>query len=168
MEILIPWMIATVIGLPIALWLIKTGKKHEWFSSYHFISHKELIAQLDEFFKGRISLSDEDYYVQYFQLQGIPKEIPIRVRKIFEDMFEADFSRIKNTDDFSEEMKFIWGYDSMIDVEIVMEIEDEFGIKFENEEAEKMRSIQDIVIGVWNKTKNLPNQRIEPTAVTPV
>jgi len=54
-------------------------------------------------------------------------------------------------------MKFIWGFDSLVDVEIVRALEDEFDVKIENEEAEKMKSIQDIVVGVWNK-KNLPNQ----------
>lgn len=118
-----------------------------------FISHKELLKKLDEFFEGRASLSDDDFYIQYFERQGIQKEIPIRVRKIFEEMFEADFSRITSTDDFSEEMKFIWGFDSMIDVEIVMAVEEEFNIKIGNEEAKKMKSIQDIVSCVWNKTK---------------
>jgi len=118
-----------------------------------FISHKELLKKLDEFFEGRASLSDDDFYIQYFERQGVQKEIPIRVRKIFEEMFEADFSRITSTDDFSEEMKFIWGFDSMIDVEIVMAVEEEFNIKIGNEEAKKMKSIQDIVSCVWNKTK---------------
>ena len=126
-----------------------------------FISHKELLKKLDEFFEGRAPLSDDDFYIKYFEGQGVQKEIPIRVRKIFEEMFEADFSRITSTDDFSEEMKFIWGFDSMIDVEIVMAVEEEFDIKIEDEEAEKMKSIQDIVIGVWNKKK--PNQSLHFT-----
>jgi len=48
-------------------------------------------------------------------------------------------------------MKFIWGYDSMVDVEIVMALEEEFDIKIEDSEAEHMRSIQDIVMCIWNK-----------------
>lgn len=120
------------------------------------ISGKELARRLNDFFAGRNPLSDNDFYVQYFEKQGIPKEIPIRVREIFSEKFDADFSRISNTDDFSEEMKFIWGFDSMVDVEIAVEITKEFDLP-DNVEFENVRSIQDIVSMVW-KYKQKPNQ----------
>jgi acyl carrier protein len=118
------------------------------------ISHAEFVQKLNDYFKGRTPLDDEDFYIQYFRKQGIPREIPVRVRQIFSDKFDADFSRIRNTDEFGEDMKFIWGFDSMIDVEIVMEIEKEFGIKIPDEEAEKLTSIQKIVDSVCNHKKN--------------
>ena len=126
------------------------------------IGHNELIEKLDEVFNDRESLSDEEFYTQYFEMQGIPKEIPIRVRKIFEEQFDADFSRVKNTDDWSQEMQVIWGVDSMIDVEIIMAVEEEFGVRIEDEEAEKMKSIQDIVACVWNKKEfhNHPSEDV--------
>ena len=126
-----------------------------------FISHDELIEKLNGFFKGRMPLDDVNFYLQYFEQQGIPKEIPIRVRQIFEEHFDADFSRIKNTDDFSEEMKFIWGFDSMIDVEIAVEITKEFDLPDEVE-FEKVKSLQDIVSMIW-KYKQEPNQGMDPT-----
>ena len=117
------------------------------------LNQKSLADQLDRYFGDRQPLSDDDFYIQYFEKQGIPKKIPVKIRKIFENQFGADFSRISNTDDFSTDMKFIWGFDSLGDVEIIIAIEEEFDIKIENEEAEKMKSIQDIVSCVWNKTK---------------
>lgn len=116
-------------------------------------SHAELIQELDDFFRDRTPLDDEDFYVQYFQKQGVPREIPIRVRQIFAEQFGADFSRITNADDFSEEMKFIWGFDSMIDVEILVEIEKEFGITIPDKVAEEMTSIQKIIDAVWELKK---------------
>lgn len=143
MDILISWLCAIFIGLPIGLLIIKIGSKFDG-----FISKEELDQKLSDYFGDRPKLSDEDFYVEYFKAQGIPKEIPIRVREIFEDHFDADFSQIKNTDDFSEEMKFIWGFDSMIDVEIAVAISEEFDLPKEVE-FEKVKSIQDIVSMVW-------------------
>ena len=118
------------------------------------ISHPELVQKLNDYFNGRTPLDDDDFYTQYFQEQGVPREIPVRVRQIFSDKFDADFSRIKNTDDFSEDMKFIWGFDSMVDVEIVVEIEKEFSISIPDQVAEKMTSIQKIVDAVWEQKKD--------------
>ncbi|WFB37580.1 acyl carrier protein [Kiritimatiellota bacterium B12222] len=156
MENLNLWLFATIIVILIVSLLFNVGRKREWFT---LLTEYGLIKELESYFSGRPKLSDEDFYITYFQDQGIPKEIPIRVRGIFEEQFEADFSRITNTDDFSEEMKFIWGYDSLVDVEIVMALEDEFDIKIENSEAEKMKSIQDIVMCVWNKKNDNPTMR---------
>ena len=124
-----------------------------------FISHGELLKKLDGFFTGRAPLSDDDFYIQYFEAQGIPKEIPIKVRHIFEKYFDADFSRIRNTDDFPEEMKFIWGFDSMVDMEIAAEISKEFDLPDEVK-FEKVRSIQDIVSMIWKYKQTRPNHRV--------
>ena len=154
MDKLIPWLVGIPIG-GLILYII------------YKIDQKSLTDQLDQYFGDRQPLSDDEFYIQYFEAQGIPKEIPVKVREIFREQFGADFSRINNSDDFSEGMNFIWGFDSMADIEIIMAVEEEFDIKIEDEEAEKMISIQDIVVGVWNK-KQKPNQSIEAIVTTPV
>ena len=128
----------------------------------NLISHEELLRKLDDFFNGRTPLSDDEFFIHYFEAQGIPKEIPIRVRKIFEEHFDADFSRIKSSDDFSEEMRFIWGFDSMIDVEISVEITKEFDLP-DDVEFDTVKSLQDIVAMIW-KYKQAPCDSVHPEA----
>ncbi len=155
------WMRFGVVGVLLITFFV-LSRKRGWLSR---LTEYGLISDLDEFFKGRESLDDDEFYIKYFQDQGIQKEIPIKVRKIFEEQFEADFSRISDKDDFSEDMKFIWGYDSMVDVEIVMALEDEFGIKISDNEAENLKSIHDIVMCICSKQPK-PNNPLDRTAST--
>ena len=89
-----PWIIAIGIGTLILYLIFKWDRQ-------------AFIRQLDLYFGNRSKLSEDDFYARYFEAQGIPKAIPIRIRKIFENQFDADFSRISSADDFSEEMNFI-------------------------------------------------------------
>jgi acyl carrier protein len=137
-------------GLVISIPLIQYGRKHDWFKN-ELITKRQLEAKLDEAFHGRAPLSGEQFYDAYFAKQGIPKEIPLNVKRIFEEHFGTDFSRLNDDDDFSKELSFIWNYDSMVDVEIVIAIENEFGIKVTDSEATEMKTIKAIVETIWKK-----------------
>jgi len=74
------WLPLTFLGLTVLIALIKIGRKHEWFSK---LSQNGLLLELDSYFEGRKRLTEEEFYIQYFEDQGVPKDIPIKVRKIF-------------------------------------------------------------------------------------
>lgn len=102
-------------------------------------------ARLERVFTGRDALSAEDFFDRYFQDQGYARDLVERIRKVYETNLNFDLSRLSAEDDFSEELRFIWQYDSMADVEIVMGLEKEFGITIRDDEAAQMKTIRQVV-----------------------
>jgi acyl carrier protein len=160
-----PFMFATVVGVAISSPLILYGRKRGWFKD-ELISKRQFEEKLDEAFHGRTPLTDDEFYEAFFAKQGILKEIPLAVKRIFEEQFGADFSRIHDDDDFSKELRFIWNYDSLVDVAIVIAIEEEFGIKVSDAEATEMKTIKAIVETVWAK-KSHRREATSPSVPSP-
>lgn len=110
--------------------------------------------QLERVFAGREPLSPDSFYLKYFQNQGYPKETVIRIKQVFDSHVGFDLTRLSAEDDFSKELKFIWTYDSLADVETIVGLEKEFGIKIEDAEAERMKTIKDVVEIIHAKLNN--------------
>lgn len=125
-----------VIGYPMHLWERKARKK-----------------KMDAAFAEREWLDEQSFYEAYFQSRGIPFDVVVKVRRILEDVLEADLSRLSAEDDFSRNLSFFWEYDSMADVEIVVRLEEEFGIKIADAETEQIRTIEDMINLVWSKLR---------------
>jgi acyl carrier protein len=102
-------------------------------------------------FSGREPLDDQALWPVYFQQYGVAPDTVARVRRILSQILQADLSRIRDTDDFSKELAFFWSLDSLADVEIVQALEKEFGIGIADAEAEAMKTLRDIVVGVHKK-----------------
>ncbi len=102
-------------------------------------------------FEGRDPLDEQMFYERYFQSRGAPADVVMKVRRILERVLRADLSRLKAEDDFTQNLSFFFQFDSMADVEIVVELEKEFGIKIADIEAEQTHTIEDIVELVWRK-----------------
>jgi acyl carrier protein len=107
--------------------------------------------KIESVFTGREPQTPEQFYDRYFKEQGIPFYIVVGVRSILEDKLSADLSRLADTDDFSKNLSFFWDFDSMAAVEIVCALEEKFGIKIADSEAEKTLTIYDIVKLVASK-----------------
>src|SRR5689334_16791818 len=84
--------------------------------------------RLEQVFAGREPLNDQQFWSTYFSKHGVTLETIVRIRKILTEILEADFSRVRDTDDFSKELALFWEFDSMANVELVQALEDEFGI----------------------------------------
>lgn len=116
-----------------------------------FSSDAEKKEQLDRMFAGREPLDDRGLWEKYFQEHGVAADTVAKVRRIFSEILEADLSRIRDTDDFSKELAFFWGLDSLADVEIVQALEKEFHVIITDAEAAEMKTLRDIVLGVHEK-----------------
>lgn len=101
--------------------------------------------KIERVFSGREPQTSEQFYDRYFKEQGIPFYIVDGVRNILEKQLSADLSCLADRDDFSKNLSFFWDFDSMAAVEIVCALEEKFGIKITDSEAEKTLTINDIV-----------------------
>jgi acyl carrier protein len=120
-----------------------------------FVRHEgeQKKKRMEAAFAGRPSLTETDFYEQFFRDQGVPEEIVLGVRKILEEQLGADLSKLVASDDFSQNIGFFFEYDSMADVEIVCTLEEEFSIKITDEEATNAKTIRDIIDLVWRKVQ---------------
>lgn len=116
--------------------------------------------ELDKVFAGRETLTPEQFYLRYFQSQGFDQDLVMRIKAVFDRNIDFDLSRLSQTDDFSKELRFLWDYDSLASVNIVIDLEKEFGAIISDAEAESMKTIQDVVEIIVQK---VGNRRIQPS-----
>ncbi len=64
-----------------------------------------------------------------------------RITKIIVDRLEVDEAEVKMEASFKDDL----GADSLDVVELVMELEDEFGMEISDEDAEKISTVKDAV-----------------------
>ncbi len=109
--------------------------------------------KLEAAFAGRGPLDEQTFYERYFKSRGVPAGVVIKVRRILGEEFDVDFSRVSAEDDFAVNLSFIADYGSLDAVEVVMRLEEEFGIEISDAEAEQSTSIEGMVNLVWNKLR---------------
>ena len=119
--------------------------------------------RLDEYFDGRKQLTHKEFHELFFKKDEFQEEVISKVLDIFENQLEYDFSRLNDVDDFSRELSTMWDIDSLADVEIVIALEEEFGIKITEQEAHSMSTIRKIVEVLHKKLKIEPDQRDNPS-----
>ncbi len=105
-------------------------------------------------------MTPEQFYLRYFQSQGFDQDLVMRIKAVFDRNIDFDLSRLSQTDDFSKELRFLWDYDSLASVNIVIDLEKEFGAIISDAEAESMKTIQDVVEIIVQK---VGNRRIQPS-----
>jgi acyl carrier protein len=75
-------------------------------------------------------------------------EVEAKVKKIIEEKLSVNADQITNDAKFAEDLKA----DSLDTVELVMALEDEFGLDIPDEEAEKIKTVQDAINYIDSKT----------------
>jgi len=68
-------------------------------------------------------------------------EVEMKVKKIIEEKLSVNADQITNEAKFAEDLKA----DSLDTVELVMALEDEFGLDIPDEEAEKIKTVQNAI-----------------------
>ena len=68
-------------------------------------------------------------------------QVEQRVREIVAEQLERDVNEVTNTASFVDDL----GADSLDIVELVMKMEEEFGIEIPDEEAEKIKTVNDVI-----------------------
>ncbi|MDD2760935.1 MAG: hypothetical protein PHH11_11655 [Methylomonas sp.] len=111
----------------------------------NYLRYKRRMNQIEAVFAGRIPLEPLEFYLRYFKGKGIPFYVVDGICSILEEHLSADLSRLREDDDFSKNLSFFWDFDSMADREIVCALENKFGIKISEEEAEKTHTVADIM-----------------------
>ena len=76
-------------------------------------------------------------------------EIEARVKAIIVDKLGVDESEVTPTASFTNDL----GADSLDTVELIMELEKEFGMSIPDEDAEKIATVQDAIDYIANNAK---------------
>ena len=76
-------------------------------------------------------------------------EIEARVKAIIVDKLGVDESEVTPTASFTNDL----GADSLDTVELIMELEKEFGISIPDDQAEKIATVQDAIDYIANNAK---------------
>ncbi len=76
-------------------------------------------------------------------------EIEARVKAIIVDKLGVDESEVTPTASFTNDL----GADSLDTVELIMELEKEFGMQIPDDQAEKISTVQDAVDYITNNVK---------------
>ena len=71
-----------------------------------------------------------------------------KVKKIIEEKLSVNADQITNDAKFAEDLKA----DSLDTVELVMALEDEFGLDIPDEEADKIKTVQNAIDYIGTKT----------------
>ncbi|CAG9185835.1 acyl carrier protein [Cupriavidus pampae] len=117
-----------------------------WMARREIRAQKRKKAQkIDDAFSGRESLTSEAFYERYFLGLGVKTDVVAGIRAILEKQLDADMSRLRAEDAFTQNLSFFWDFDSMANVEIVVALEEHFQIKITDSEAEKTRTVSELV-----------------------
>jgi acyl carrier protein len=117
--------------------------------SLYFSENRE--RKINEVFLGREALDIKSFYEKYYRDSGIDVAVVEGVKAILETNLGADLSQISKEDDFSKNLAFFWDFDSMVDVEIIIELEKYFDIKISDEEAAQKTTVDSLIRLVHNK-----------------
>jgi acyl carrier protein len=101
-----------------------------------YASHSRLERKL----AARPELDDQAFYEACYGGSGIPRHIPIRVRKVYVEQLGDCWKGLRPEDNACDV------YSDLDFAELLYEVEDEFGIKIPIEEMKKMDGTFDAVV----------------------
>ncbi len=112
---------------------------------------KNRAIEIDKIFEGRKSLLPLEFYETYYSDKSVSENVVIDIINILETELETDLSRLIPSDDLSENLRYLFEFDSMADVAVVESVERKFSIKISDVEAENIKTINDLVLFVNSK-----------------
>ena len=107
----------------------------------------------DRIFAGRALLSDDEFYQRYFADGSVSKEVAIGIRAAFIEHIPLDMRRLAPNDNFGRELQFVWSYDSLADEELILDVEERFGVSISGAEAKNTLTMGDLIRLVDSKVK---------------
>jgi acyl carrier protein len=117
-----------------------------------YLERRRVRHQVEATFKGRASLSDEEFFARYYSESGISKDTVNGVRQVLGDELQVDISRVIPADSFAGNLHFLLDSDSMADIAIVQALEKRFSITISDLEAERTRTVGEIISFIHGKT----------------
>nr|WP_086939163.1 phosphopantetheine-binding protein [Thaumasiovibrio occultus] len=100
---------------------------------------------LEHVFANRPALTGDEFYQHYFADTGVSQDVVVGILEILEQQLDIDLSRLAAEDDFSKNLAFLFDFDSMADVAIVVALEERFDIDISDKEAASAKSVNQIV-----------------------
>jgi len=111
---------------------------------------------IERIFAGRALLTDDDFYRRYFADSSVSKAVAVGIRAAFIEHIPLDMRRLAPDDNFGLELQFVWSYDSLADLELILEVEKRFGISISDAEAKVTLTMGDLIRLVDSKVKAKP------------
>ena len=107
--------------------------------------------KLTDTFAGREPLTPEQFYQRYYADSGIAPEVVLAIHRILEQELETALPYLQPQDSFAGNLRFLFEFDSMADVALLLAIEDHFQISFTDEEAKATRTVAELIQSVADK-----------------
>lgn len=109
--------------------------------------------KIENVFAGRSPLPDDDFYQRYFAATDISKEVVLGVRRAFIENLMFDMYRLAPEDRFDRELQFVWAYDSLADVELICQVEKQFGVSLSEAEGQETVTMGALIRLIDRKVK---------------
>lgn len=106
--------------------------------------------KLTDTFAGREPLTPEQFYRRYYADSGVSPEVVLAIHRILEQELETALPYLQPQDSFAGNLRFLFEFDSMADVALVLVIEKHFQIQIDDQEAEATRTVAELIQLVAN------------------
>ncbi|MGD9587386.1 MAG: acyl carrier protein [Pyrinomonadaceae bacterium] len=115
----------------------------------HFLEKIQIRKKADRFFAGREPLTDYAFHSRYFREQKSHPDLTAKVRRILKEECNIDPRVVPH--DRIDQVANVLNIDGMDLVELVMRLEEEFGISINDAEAGSCTTFVDIYDMVMRK-----------------
>lgn len=101
--------------------------------------------EMERLFGNRTILDYQQFFEAYYAGSAVSREVAVGVRNLFIKCLPFDMRRLAPGDSFKSELNFVWKHDSLADVELLCEIEKQFGVKITDAEGVEASTMGDVI-----------------------
>jgi acyl carrier protein len=113
--------------------------------------------KVDAVFAGRAPLSDDEFFERFFATSEVQKQVAVDVRRAVLENLMFDMRCLAPEDSFAQELQFVWKYDSLADVELLCQVENQFSVTLTEAEAKETVTLGALIRLVDHKVKAKKN-----------